>query len=71
MRDLDTYLSGKEKVAKVKRLMDSMETFIGKSLSHVYMWQISSEQILSRNGRSMSQDRRIAMRFSQVRSFIR
>ena len=50
MRDLVTNLSDKDKMAKVKRLMYSMETFVGKSLSCVYMRQISSEQIISSSG---------------------
>ena len=59
MRDLVAHLSDKEKVAKVKRLMDAMDTFVGKSSSGVYTRQISSEQILSSSGRSMYQDRRM------------
>ena len=56
MRDLVTHLSDKEKVAKVKRLMDAI---VGKSSSGVYIRQISSEQILSSSGMSMYQDRRM------------
>ena len=61
LRDLGNNLTDKERVAKVRRLMDAMDTFVGKSLSGVYTRQISSEQILThrdRNSRSVSQDRR-------------
>merc|ERR1711892_46184 len=70
MRNLVTHLSDKDKIAKVKRLMDAMDTFVGKSLTRVYTRQISSEQILANSGhrerdyRSMSQDRRMGLHAS-------
>ena len=62
MKDMISNVTDKEKVAKVKRLMDSMDNFIRKSLSQTYRRQMSSEQVLStsiqgRTMRSMSQER--------------
>ena len=70
MRNLVTHLDDRDKVAKIKRLMDAMDTFVGKSLSRVYTRQISSEQILAsseynqRGSRSVSQDRRMGLHAS-------